>query len=152
MSSSSAHGGHGHGRLQDSPNRLLGAVLGVVYLLVGLVGFAVTGFDDFAGTNTNENLIIFEINPLANIVHMAVGALLLFSAMKGVAAAKGSNVLVGAVYLALGIIGLFILDSDLNILSLNGADNVLHLASAAVLLGVGLSQDKNVRRDSPING
>ena len=72
--------------------------------------------------------------------------------MKSVAAAKGSNVLVGAIYLALGIIGLFILDSDLNILSLNGPDNVLHLASAAVLLGVGLSMDKNVRRDSPING
>ena len=29
------------GRLTDSPNRLLGAVFGVVYLLVGLLGFAV---------------------------------------------------------------------------------------------------------------
>jgi hypothetical protein len=53
---------------------------------------------------------------------------------------------VGAVYLLVGIIGLFILDSDANILSLNGADNVLHLASALILLGVALSQDKNVRR------
>ena len=154
MSSSSAHGdhGHGHGRLQDSPNRLLGAVFGVVYLLVGLIGFAVTGFDGFVDTDTNDKVIFFEVNGLANVVHLAVGALLLFSAMKSVAAAKGSNVLVGAVYLTLGIIGLFILDSDLNILSLNGPDNVLHLASAAVLLGVGLSMDKNVRRDSPING
>ena len=33
---------------------------------------------------------------------------------------------------------------------INGADNVLHLASAIVLLGVGLSQDKNVRRDVPV--
>ncbi len=140
------------GRLTDSPNRLVGAVFGVIYLLVGLLGFAVTGFDGFADTNTDKALLGFEINPLANIVHMAVGALLLFSAMKGVAAAKGSNVLVGAVYLFLGIVGLFILDSDLNILSLNSPDNILHLASAAVLLGVGLSQDKNVRRDSPING
>ena len=41
MSSSSAN--RGTGRLTDSPNRLLGAVFGVVYLLVGLLGFAYTG-------------------------------------------------------------------------------------------------------------
>lgn len=137
------------GRLTDSPNRLVGAVFGVVYLLVGLLGFAVTGFGDFAGTDTDEKLIFFEINPLHNIVHLGIGALLLFSALKGVAAAKGSNTLVGGVYLLVGILGLFILDSDLNILSLNAADNVLHLGSTALLLGVGLTQDKNVRGDAP---
>ena len=142
--------GRDTGRLTESPNRLLGAVFGVVYLLVGLIGFAVTGFDGFVDTDTNEKVIFFEVNPLANIVHLGVGALLLFSALKGIAAAKGANVLVGTVYLLLGIIGLFILDSDLNILSLNAPDNVLHLASAALLLGVGLSQDKGVRRDSPV--
>lgn len=138
------------GRLTDSPNRLLGAVFGVVYLLVGLLGFAYTGFSQFVGTDTNDNILgIFEVNPLHNIAHLGIGALLLFSALSGVAAAKGSNTLVGAVYLLLGIVGLFILDSELNILSLNAADNVLHLASALVLLGVGVSQDKAVRGDAP---
>ena len=103
---------------------------------------------DFAATE-GEPLIIFDVNPLHNIAHLAIGALLLFAAMKSVSAAKGANVLVGAVYLLLGIVGLFILDSDVNILALNGADNVLHLASALLLLGVGLSQDKNVRGDAP---
>jgi hypothetical protein len=140
-----------HGSLTESPNRLLGAVFGVVYLLVGLLGFVYTGLSDFAGTDTDEKILgLFEVNPLHNIAHLLIGALLLFSALKSVAAAKGSNVLVGAVYLLLGIVGLFILDSDLNILSLNSADNVLHLASAVLLLGVGLSQDKNVRRDVPV--
>ena len=138
------------GRLADSPNRLIGAVFGVVYLLVGLLGFAYTGFSEFVGTDTNDKILgIFEVNPLHNIAHLGIGALLLFSALGGVAAAKGSNTLVGAVYLLLGIVGLFILDSDLNILSLNSADNVLHLGSAALLLGVGLSQDKGVRGDAP---
>ena len=137
------------GRLTDSPNRLVAAVFGVVYLLVGLLGFAVTGFSDFAGTNTGDKLIVFEINPLHNIVHLAIGALLLLSS-RAVATAKGANTAVGAVYLLVGIIGLFVLDSSANILSLNGADNVLHLASAIVLLGVGLSQDKNVRADVPV--
>lgn len=148
MSSSSLNRGTS-GRLTDSPNRLVGAIFGVVYLLVGLLGFAVTGFDNFAGTDTNEALLGFEVNPLHNIAHLAIGALLLAAALKGVSAAKGTNTLVGAVYLLLGILGLFIIGSDLNILSLNQADNVLHLASAALLLGVALSQDKNVRGDAP---
>jgi uncharacterized membrane protein YuzA (DUF378 family) len=132
--------------MSGSPNRLLATVFGAVYVLVGLAGFAVTGFGDFAGTNTGDKLIVFEINPLHNIVHLAIGALLLF-ASRAVSTAKGANTLVGAVYLLVGIVGLFILDSSANILSLNSADNVLHLASAIVLLGVGLSQDKAVARD-----
>jgi hypothetical protein len=129
--------------MSGSPNRLLATVFGAVYVLVGLVGFAVTGFGDFAGTHTGDKLIVFEINPLHNIVHLAIGALLLF-ASRASSTAKGANTLVGAVYLLVGIVGLFILDSSANILSLNSADNVLHLASAIVLLGVGLSQDKSV--------
>jgi len=144
MSSSSSTRGT-TGRLTDSPNRLVAAVFGVVYLLIGVLGFIVTGFEDFAGTDTNETLLGFELNGLHNVVHLAIGAVLL-AASRTVASAKAANMFVGAVYLLVGIIGLFILDSDANILSLNGADNVLHLASALILLGVALSQDKNVRR------
>ncbi len=104
---------------------------------------------ELRGHNTGDNLIIFEVNPLHNIVHLAIGALLLVSC-KTVAAAKGSNTAVGAVYLLVGILGLFLIDTSANILSLDGADNVLHFASAFVLLGVGLSQDKNVRGNVPV--
>ena len=137
------------GRLTDSPNRLVAAVFGVIYLLVGLLGFIQTGFDDFAGKNTDEKLLgIFEINGLHNVVHLLIGAVLLAAALRSRSVAKGANTFVGGVYLLVGIIGLFIANdtSDLNILSLNGADNVLHLASALVLLGVALSQDKDVAR------
>jgi len=124
-----------------SPNKLLGYVFGVVYLLVGAAGFAVTGGVGFAATE-GEPLIVFDVNPLHNIIHLLVGAVLVLAATRGARAAKGMNTLVGAVYLVLGIIGLFILDSSLNVLALNAADNVLHLGSALLLLGVGLSQDK----------
>lgn len=127
-----------------SPNRLLGMVLGAVYVLVGLLGFAVTGGVEFAGAE-GEPLLGFDVNPLHNIVHLLVGVLLLAGAWRGVATAKGVNMLVGAVYLIVGVLGLFILDSGLNILALNHPDNVLHLASAIVLLGVGLAADKRVR-------
>ncbi|MGH8968433.1 MAG: DUF4383 domain-containing protein [Actinomycetes bacterium] len=132
--------------MSSSPNRLLGAVFGVVYVLVGLAGFAVTSGVDFAGTE-GEPLIFFDVNPLHNVIHVLVGALLL-AGSRTTASARAVNTLVGAVYLVLGIVGLFILDSDVNILALNGADNVLHLGSAILLLGVGLSQDKRTMADT----
>jgi Domain of unknown function (DUF4383) len=119
-----------------TPNQVLGSVFGAVYVLVGLVGFAVTGAGGFA-SHDGHRLLFLEINPLHNIVHIGIGLLLLMAARRGAATAKAVNSLVGAVYLAVGIIGLFITSSEVNILALNHPDNVLHLASALVLLGIG---------------
>ena len=47
--------------------------------------------------------------------------------------------------LLLGIVGFFLVDTALNVLALNTADHFLHLASALVLLGVGLTADKGTR-------
>jgi Domain of unknown function (DUF4383) len=128
----------------SSVNRLLGYVLGVVFLLIGALGFAVTGGVGFADQDGNT-LLGFEVNPLHNIVHLLVGAVLLLGASRGVAAARSANIAIGGTYLVVGIIGLFILDSSANILALNSADNVLHLVSAVALLGAGLAADKDRR-------
>jgi uncharacterized protein DUF4383 len=124
---------------RTSLNRMLGAVFGGVYLLVGLVGFAITsgvGFADHHG----KDLIFFELNPLHNIVHVGVGLLLALAALRGAKPATVANTLVGGVYLVVGVAGLFLSNSSLDILALNHPDNLLHLASAAVLLGAGLSR------------
>ncbi|ABY22293.1 hypothetical membrane protein [Renibacterium salmoninarum ATCC 33209] len=113
--------------MRTSPNRLLATIFGAVYLLVGILGFFVTSGIGFAGTKGN-NLIIFAVNPLHNVIHLAIGAALLLAGLSSTTAAKGVNVAVGAVYLLVGIVGLFILTSSLNIIALNGADNVLHLS------------------------
>jgi hypothetical protein len=125
--------------VSHSPNRILGGVFGVVYVLVGAVGFAITAGLGFVEP-TGHQLIIFELNPLHNVVHVLVGGLLAGAAMAAAGAAKAVNTLVGAVYLAVGIAGFFVLGSDANILAVNQPDNLLHLVSAAVLLGVGLSR------------
>jgi hypothetical protein len=127
--------------MRNSPNRLIATVFGAVYLLVGLVGFAVTSGVGFFSSE-GANLIIFEVNPLHNVIHLAIGAALLYAGVKDIQLARTVNTAVGAVYLLVGILGLFLLSSPLNIIALNGADNVLHLASAVLLLGVGLSLDK----------
>ena len=128
--------------MSQSPNRLLGTVFGVVYLLVGLAGFAVTGGVGFASTDGNP-LIVFEVNPLHNVIHLAIGAALLLAARRSVQASRGVNIAVGAVYLLVGALGLVLVGSSANMLALNGADNVLHLASAMLLLGVGLAADRS---------
>ena len=113
-------------------------VFGAVYLLVGLLGFAVTSGVGFAATD-GGSLLGFEVNPLHNIVHLAVGALWLASS-RTEAGARTVSTLIGAVYLLVGILGLFINgSSDLNLLNINQPDNALHLASAALGLYFGLA-------------
>jgi hypothetical protein len=135
----------------SSPNRLLATIFGAVYLLVGLIGFFWTSGVPFAGPgNGSSNLIlgIFEVNPLHNVAHLLIGAALLIAGTSNVSAAKATNTTIGAVYLLLGIVGFFLSanhSSPINFLSLNVPDHFLHLASAIVLLAVGLGADRAVR-------
>jgi hypothetical protein len=131
--------------MTKSPNRLLATIFGAVYLLVGLLGFAVTGGVGFVATDGGLFLGVFEVNPLHNVVHLLIGAALLIAGLSNVRAARGVNPIVGAAFLAFGILGLFILNTQANILAINGWDNVLHFASAIVLLAVGLAADKAPR-------
>lgn len=125
-----------------SVNKMVGVVFGAVYVLVGLLGFTVSSGSSFAGTDGGLLLGIFMVNPLHNITHLLVGALLLAGGLGALQVAKGVNTLVGAVYLVLGVLGVFLLDSSVDILALNSADNVLHFASALLLLTVGLAADR----------
>jgi hypothetical protein len=54
------------------PSQLLALAIGAVYTLVGVLGFLVTGLEDFAA-ETDKTLLGFEINPLHNIVHLLIG-------------------------------------------------------------------------------
>lgn len=131
--------------MTKSPNRLLATIFGAVYLLIGLLGFAYTGGVDFFATSGGKIFGIFEVNIFHNVAHLLIGAALLIAGVSTVRAAKTVNTTVGAAYLLLGIVGLFLVGSAANILAINAADNVLHFASAAVLLAVGLGADKDVR-------
>jgi hypothetical protein len=118
--------------------RRFAAVFGAVYVLVGIAGFAVTGLSDFAATSSDQ-LIVFGLNPLHNIVHLLVG-LVWLGASRNEQSARVVSTAIGAVYLLVGVAGLFITgNSDLNLLNINQPDNVLHLASAVLGLYFGLA-------------
>lgn len=131
--------------MRSSPNRLVASVFGAVYLLVGLLGFAVTGGVGFLATDGGLLLGIFAVNPLHNVAHLLIGAVLLIAGLSGVRAAKTVNVIIGAAYLLLGVAGFFLVGTSANILALNVPDHFLHLGSAIVLLGIGLGAEREAR-------
>ncbi len=128
--------------MRTSPNRLLATIFGVVYVLIGIAGFFVTSGVGFFDTSGGLLLGIFEVNLLHNVAHVVIGAALLIGGLSGVRPAKTINSVVGAAYLLLGLAGLFVVGSAFNILAINGADNVLHFGSAALLLAVGLGAER----------
>ncbi|KQX05095.1 MULTISPECIES: DUF4383 domain-containing protein [unclassified Leifsonia] len=136
--------------MNSSPNRIVGVIFGAVYLLVGVLGFFVTNGVDFVATRGGLLLGIFEVNPFHNIAHLLIGAVLLIGGLSSVKAAKGVNTVIGAAYLLLGIVGFFLAGTSANILALNTPDHFLHLASAILLLGVGLGAERGVRTNAAV--
>jgi hypothetical protein len=119
-----------------SPAQIFALVFGVIYLAVGIVGFAVTGFDEFAGQTFGDKLVIFPVNPLHNIVHLLLGAVWI-GASRSHAAAKGVNLILGIVLLLVFILGMAGALKWLAIEGAGSADNYLHLATAALSIYFG---------------
>jgi len=118
--------------------------LGAVYIVVGLVGFVPALLIGSAPTTMPSaagNLLgIFPINPVHNVVHLAIGAALLYGATATPLAITVSRV-IGATYVAVGLAGIPFPDG-FGLLPLGGPDIVLHLATGAVLLAVGFAGDR----------
>lgn len=130
MSAASTHSG------SRTVPEILGLAFGAVYLLVGIVGFFVTGFDDFAG-HGDHTLLIFDINPLHNVVHIVIGiAGLLLS--RTLAGARTYGWLLAVGYGAAFVYGLVAVGEDWDVLNINAADNVLHIATALIGLVIAL--------------
>lgn len=123
-------------------NTLSAFIFGAVFVVVGLLGFTVSGGHDPAGRHGGHLIGVFGVNMLHNLVHLALGALMIIAAVAGTQAARAMNFLVGLAYLAVGGLGLFAVDSNANIIALNAADNGLHLALGVLLIAIGYLGDR----------
>jgi hypothetical protein len=125
--------------------RRFAQVLGVTYILTGVLGFLFTGFQG----GEVITLLIFDFNPVHNALHAVVGlAFLASSVNEGLA--RSVCTLGGGTYLAIGLVGLLLIGSgdlisngDLNVLALNQADNVLHILSGGLAVYVGLAGEED---------
>ena len=127
------------GRHRRSPVQVAALLVGVVFLLVGVLGFipgVTTNFDQltFAGHESEAALLgIFNVSILHNIVHLLFGVAGILMA-RTFSAARTYLIVGGFIYLALFLYGILIdQNSAANFVPVNSADNYLHLG-----LGIGM--------------
>ncbi|WP_113693102.1 DUF4383 domain-containing protein [Amycolatopsis albispora] len=122
------------------PVQLLAGLVGLAFLVFGIVGLVRTGFGDFAG-HSHGTLLGFAINPFHNVVHVLSGLLgVLMATSSGLARTYGWLLLIG--YGAVFVWGLMItgviasnpLSGLGDPLHINAADNWLH--GGLALLGL----------------
>ncbi len=130
-------------------------IFGLVYLLVGILGFIpVPPILDSPGTIQgllapfepfNGFLLgIFAINWLHNVVHIAIGAAGLAS-YRSAAGARSYCIGIGVLYLLLFVVGL-IFPLAFGLVPLFGVGDLgLHLISGAVALAIGLASPTTER-------
>lgn len=103
-------------------------ILGVVFLLIGIVGFF-----------TGDMLLFFSINSVHNYIHILTGLIALWAGFASNGKnAKTFNLVFGIVYLLVAIVGFFNVGTLVSLLSLNAADNWLHLVIGVVTTAIGL--------------
>ncbi len=107
-------------------------VFGIVFLVIGLLGF-VPGI-------TSDGLLlgIFEVDNIHSVIHVLTGILAL-AFMKS--NAKMFFKVFGVVYLLVTLFGFFQGGSVLGLFMVNMADNVLHLVVSVVALWLGFRKE-----------
>jgi len=112
-------------------------ILGVVFLLVGVAGFASPG------------LLGAHLTPPHNVVHIVSGVIALYFGFAGtLTGAKGFCLVFGVLYLALGVVGMAIgVDPDrmwtVGPLHLGQIDHAIHILLGLVFIAGGMFTKKS---------
>ena len=124
--------------------RTMAAVVGAVFLLVGILGF-IPGITsqyntmELLGNKSDAHLLgIFEVSVLHNVVHLLFG-------VAGLAMAKATKSATtyliggGIIYLVLAAYGFLVADNNAaNFVPVNTADDLLHLVLGVGMVALGL--------------
>jgi hypothetical protein len=119
--------------------RLLALVLGVVYTLVGILGFIPTflrgNLTDVNGPLAGNLLGIFAVNWFHSLAHLLIG-LAGLAVYRSYTNSRTYALVIGIAYALLFLLGLLSgrVGTLGGLLPLNGADDILHIVTAAVLL------------------
>jgi hypothetical protein len=121
---------------EQSPARLYCLLVGGVLVIAGIIGFFYEGsFATGDSIRTEDVFGVLSVNGWHNLVHIAIGALLLVCAGS---AARGAALFVGVLYIVLCVLGFiatghgkisFVAQDDVlvKLVPVNNEDNVLHL-------------------------
>jgi Domain of unknown function (DUF4383) len=135
-----------------APVQTLALIVGVTFLLVGILGFipGITSNYDamkFAGNESGAELLgIFQTSILHNIVHLLFG-------IAGIAMARAWEtartylIVGGVIYLVLWLYGLIVSDSSGgNFVPMNTADDWLHFFLGLGMVGLGFVTTRDRER------
>jgi hypothetical protein len=132
--------------------QLAATAVAATFVLVAVLGFVpgiTTNYSElsFAGHESEAKLLgLFQVSVLHNIVHGLFGLIGLALA-RSVAGARNYLVGGGIVYLVLTMYGSVIdLDSNVNFVPVNVADNFLHLGLGVAMIGQGVVLGKQADR------
>jgi hypothetical protein len=121
---------------EASPARLYCLLVGGVLVIAGIIGFFYeASFATGDSIRAEDVFGILAVNGWHNVVHIAIGALLLIAAGS---AARGAALFVGVLYIVLCVLGFiatsnsgigFIAENDtlIKLVPVNNEDNVLHM-------------------------
>ena len=110
---------------------------GLALLLAGIFGFLSDSSFDTGDGIQGDSFLGFEVNAIHNLIHVASGLVLLAASPRR-ASARAVAIGFGAVYGVVAIIGLIDGEDVLGLIPINSADNVLHIALAALGILTGL--------------
>ena len=126
-----------------SATEIVALVFGVVFLVVGILGFIpgiTTDYDTLTwmGHDSDAKLLgLFEVSVLHNVVHLAFGVAGILMARR-IDLARLYLIGGGVIYFAVWIYGVAIdRDDPANFLPVNDADNWLHLGLAVAMIVIG---------------
>jgi hypothetical protein len=119
------------------PSKIIALIVGVLYTVFGLAGFAVTGLDAFASPD-GDMLGPFEVNPLQNLMHLAIGV----SSLAIYPRLHAYRIWGWVVFAILGPLAVWGFAAvgmpDTNYLALNAPVNVVHGLTAVAAIAVAL--------------
>jgi Domain of unknown function (DUF4383) len=127
-----------------TPVQLLAALVGVVFIVVGILGFIpgiTTHYGDlgFAGHDSGAKLVgLFQTSVLENLVYIAFGAGVFMA--KTAEGARTFLIVGGVVYLVIWLVGLI---GGLAWLPVNSADNWLHFVFGLVMIALGFAAGRS---------
>lgn len=113
-------------------------VFGIVFIVLGVLGFLASGMDMTADPATAPRLLgLFPVNAVHNGVHLAFGIWGVLAA-RSWAGAKNYAQIAGVLYLILAVLGLVVPDT-FGLIPIGGNDIWLHALLGLVLAGVGFT-------------
>jgi hypothetical protein len=125
----------------------LAVVFGIVFVLVGIMGFIPNPIAGAMG--------FFQTDVLHDLVHLVIGIVLLIVAMSAPEKSALWLKIFGVVYLLLAVLGFLLIPSGgalLGLVTMNSADHFLHVVLGIVLLIAGLVSSDKPAMGMPMNG